>query len=72
MVMPEQNKLTKKKTIWIVILLGLCILFQLYLLFDVKDWSHHWFEVVFYFFNILCIAYLIYYYIKKYKSTHQE
>ena len=68
--MPEQNKLTKKRTIWIVVLFGLAILGQLYLVFDIKDWSHHRFEVLGYFIVILALVYAIYFIIKKYKSAH--
>lgn len=68
--MPEQNKFTKKKLIWIVVLLGFSILCQLYLLFDVKDWSHHRFEVLSYFLIILALVYAIYFMIKKYKDSH--
>ena len=68
----NKNKLTRKRAIWIVVLFVLAILCQLVLLFTVDDWSHHRFEVLFYSFSILFIAYWIYYIIKKYKSTHQE
>ena len=68
--MPEQNRLTKKRTIWIVVLGVFCILCKLYFVFDIKDWSHHRFEVAEHFLVILAILYGIYLIIKKYKSSH--
>ena len=70
--MPEQNKLTKKRTIWTVVLLGLAILGQLYLVFDIEDWSHHRFEVAGYFLVILVLLYGIYLIIKMYRSSHDK
>ncbi len=67
--MSEQNKPSKKRTVWIVILFSLSVLGNLSFLLSLKDWSHHRFEALGYIISCLLLCYAIFVVIKKYKDS---
>ena len=69
--MAEQNKLTKKRVIWSGVILGLGILANIGLLFEIEDWSsyQHLFGAIGHIVICLLLVYVFFFILKKYKQS---
>ena len=71
--MAEQNKWTKKRVIWLGVILGLGILANLALIFEIEDWSsyQHLFGAIGHIVTCLFLVYVFIFILKKYKQNEQ-